>query len=105
MRHARSLWVRRSTEPPGYAVDTTPCGSLKVSSREMGSDIVVTLPQEDRVMDILEISEDLELMGFQICTLEAFCAVCSHSNLALARSINQFINSEQLLNCLHVSGL
>ena len=103
MRYAKSLWARQSTVSPAYSVEPTTSGSFKVISKEMDLDIFLTLPQEDQVMDILEISEDLELMGFQICTLHAFCAVCSHSNLALANSISQYINSEQLLNCLHVS--
>lgn len=105
MRYAKSLWVRQSTRPSGYTVDSTASGSFKVLSKETDFDIFVTLPQEDVVMDVLEISEDLELMGFLICTLEAFCAVCSHSNLTLAKSISQYIDSEQLLNCLHVSPM
>lgn len=101
MIYSKSLWVRQSPDPPKYSTDTS--GPLKIFSKELDYDILVTLPQEDKVMNILEISEDLELMHFLIRTLEAFCAVCSHSNLVLAKSIVQFINSNQILGCLHVS--
>lgn len=100
MVYSKSHWVRQSTKPCSYCTESS--GTLKVFSKEEEYELYVTLPQEDVVMNILEISEDLELMGFHVRTLEAFCAVCSHSNLALAKSITHSIGSEQLLRCLKV---
>lgn len=102
MVYSKSQWVRQSTKPCAYLTENS--GTLKVFAKEEEHEFYVTLPQEDVVMNILEISEDLELMDFHVRTLEAFCAVCSHSNLALAKSINQWIGSEQLMRCLQVSG-
>ena len=102
MLYSKSLWTRQSTEPLNYSTDIS--GPLEVLTREIKYDICVTLPQEDVVMDIREIAEDLELMNFHVHTLKAFCAVCSHSNMLIAKSIVKYINSEQLLKCLHVSG-
>lgn len=101
MLYSKSLWSRQSTDVQNYSTETS--GALEVHTKEMRYDVCVTLPQEDKVMDILEISEDLELMDFHVWTLEAFCAVCSHSNISLAKNLVQFVNSDQLLKCLHVS--
>lgn len=108
MVHSKSYWVRQAPESPKY---TTGCmtgggGALTVTTdKEVEQTISITLPQEDIVMNILEISEDLKLMDFHVQTLDTFCAVCSHSNLSLARSIMTFIDSEQLLKCLQVSNV
>ena len=56
-------------------------------------------------MDILEISEKHTLMNFHIRTLEAYAAVCSHSNLELTKSISQHIDYRQLLQCLKMDGM
>ena len=104
MGFSKSLWVRQNPTPPNYHVTSAVNGSLTISTeKELEYSILVTLPQEDLVMDIIEISEDLKLMDFHIQTIEAFCAVCSHSNLSLAKSITQFIDSEQLMKCLQVN--
>ena len=103
MIYSKSLWVRQYPKSSNYSTESSINGPLKVVTQEMEFDIMVTLPQEDIVMDILEISEDLDLMDFHVRTLEAFCAVCSHSNLSLTKSIARYIDSEQLLRCLQVS--
>jgi hypothetical protein len=102
MLYTKSLWVRQSTKPGTYHTEDS--GALKVFAKEEEHELYVTLPQEDTVMTILEISEDLELMDFHVKTLEALCAVCSHSNLTLVQWINQWISSEQLMKCLQVCG-
>ena len=103
MIYSNSLWVRQSTKPPSYHTENS--GALKVFGKEEEEhEIYITLPQEDAAMTILELSEDLELMDFHVQTLEAFCAVCSHSNLELAKCIDQYISSELLMKCLQVNG-
>lgn len=106
MVYSKSLWSRQSPDPRSCYSTETRGGPLSVSAREEKEqhEILITLPQEDQVMTVLEMSEDLDLMDFHVRTLEAFCAVCSHSNMTLAKSISQYIGSEQLLKCLQVSG-
>ena len=67
--------------------------------------VYITLPQEDKVMDILEVSEKHDLMTFHIRTLETYAAVCSHSNLELAKAIGQHIDCRQLLECIRTPGM
>ncbi len=103
MLYSKSSWVRQSLQSPNYSTESAIDGRLKISTKDLDYDVLVTLPQEDKVMAILEISEDLVLMDFHIRTLEALCAVCSHSNLSLAKSVSQYLDSEQLLKCIQVS--
>ena len=108
MIYFESQWVRQVPQSPKYDIGHTTGdgGALTVSTgEEVEQGVSITLPQEDIVMDLVEISEDWKLMDFHIQTLDALCAVCSHRNVTLARSITTFIDSPQLLRCLQVSLL
>ena len=101
-----SCWRRQPMYQANYKTSVGSRGALQVTTEKDPSlSIFVTLPQEDRVMDILEISEHHKLMNFHIRTLEAYAAVCSHSNLELAKMISQHINCKQLLQCLKTAGM
>lgn len=101
-----SQWLRQPPHKDNYMSTTTPAGALKVvAEREPCYCIYVTLPEEDKVIDILELSESHKLKDFHIQTLQAYCAVCSHSNLTLSESIAQFLDTEQILQCLKIDGV
>ena len=101
-----SCWRRQPMYRTNYRSSVSAGGSLQATTeKEPSLSIYITLPQEDRVMDILEISEKHELMNFHIRTLEAYAAVCSHSNLQLAKGICQHIDGRQLLQCLRTEGM
>jgi hypothetical protein len=101
-----SCWRRQPMYRANYKTSIGSGGSLQVTTeKEPSLTIFITLPQEDRVMDILEISEKHKLMNFHIRTLETYAAVCSHSNLELAEAISQRVNCKQLLECLKTGGM
>ena len=101
-----SCWRRQPMYRANYKTSVGSGGALQVTTeKEPSLSIFFTLPQEDRVMDILEISEKHDLMNFHIRTLEAYAAVCSHSNLELAEAISQRMNCKQLLQCLKTGGM
>ena len=101
-----SCWRRQPLYRANYKTSTASEGALLVTAeKDLSLSIYITLPQEDRVMDILEISEKHDLMNFHIQTLEAYSAVCSHSNLELAKDISRHIDCEQLLQCLRTDGM
>ena len=105
MVHFQSQWVRQVPQSPKYTTGCMPGGGGALTlctDKEVEQSVSITLPQEDNVIDLVEISEDLKLMYFHIQTLDTFCSVCSHGNLSLAQSIITFIDSEQLLSCLQV---
>lgn len=103
---SESCWRRQPMYQANYKTSVGSGGALQVTTeREPSLSIFITLPQEDRVMDILEISEKHKLMNFHIRTLEAYAAVCSHSNLELAKAISQRVNCKQLLHCLRTAGM
>ena len=106
MALSTSQWLRQPPHKHIYTSSTMSTGAFQVSTdRKPCYCIYVTLPEEDRVIDILELSESHSLKDFHIQTLKAYCAVCSHSNLQLAQSIAQFLDSEQLLRCLKIEGV
>lgn len=101
-----SCWRRQPMYRANYKYSIASGGALQLTTeKEPSHSIYITLPQEDRVMDILEISEKHDLMNFHIRTLEAYAAVCSHSNLELTRAISQHIDCRQLLQCLRTDGM
>ena len=101
-----SCWRRQPLFHASYKTSTSPAGALQVTTeKEPSYSISITLPQEDRVMDILEISEKHELMNFHIQTLGTYAAVCSHSNLQVAKAIGEHIDCKQLLQCLKTKGM
>ena len=112
MVHSKSQWVRQDPKVPKYSVDHISCGGTEgeggevvafSTGEEIHQNVSITLPQEDTVMNIQEMAENLKLQDFYIQTLDAFCAISSHSNLEMAQSIVNFFDSEQLMQCLKVS--
>ena len=102
--YLKSRWVRQSLYKANYTVGVTSTGQLKLSAdRERSFSVLVNLPEEERAMDILELSEHHELLDFHIQTLETFCAVCSHSNLELAEKISKCLDSATILRYMRVA--
>lgn len=101
-----SHWLRQPTQRASFSIHPAPGGAFQVSAnRETVYSIFTTLPEEDTTMDILEISEDRQLLDFHIQTLQAYRAVSSHSNLKIAEEIGALMDTEQLLQCLKLDGM
>jgi len=112
MVHSKSEWVRQEPTVPKYSVEHAICGRTEggeavtfTTGEDIHQNVSIILPQEDTVMSIQEMAENLKLQDFYIQTLDAFCAISSHSNLKMAESIVSFFDSEQLMQCLKVSVL
>ena len=75
------------------------------SHREPSFSICATLPEEDQVMDLLELSEDEKLLAFHMSSLRAYAAVSSHCNEAIARKVGAILDPKQLLHCLKLRGM
>ena len=100
-----SQWVRQPAHKVSFTTQPAAGGALQLSSdKEPAYSIFITLPEEDTVMDILEVSENEKLLQFYIHTLEAYTAVSSHSNRQLAEAISFMLDQKQLLQCLKVEG-
>ena len=106
MVHSKSQWVRQTPQSPEYSTKCVGDGQEGALSFTTGEEVIqnisVTLPQEDIVIDMLEMAENLKLQEFYIQTLDTFCAISSHSNLAMVESIITFFDSDQLIQCLTV---
>lgn len=106
MALAPSQWVRQQTKTTNFSIVPTPGGTFQIfADKDPVYSICITLPEEDITMDILELSEDEQLMEFHIQTLKAYAAITSHSNCILTPIIGQVVDSEQLLQCLRTEGL
>jgi len=78
MAFARSQWVRQPVHKASFSTHSVTGGALQLTAeKDPVYSIYATLPEEDTVINILELSENHKLMGFHIQTLEAYSAVCS----------------------------
>ena len=99
-------WVRQPTHKPGFSTSSAAGGTLQLTAeKDPVYSIFATLPEEDTVLSIHELSEHHQLMAFHIQTLEAYSAVCSHSNRPLAETISGLLDPVQLLQCLKAEGM
>lgn len=102
--YMESRWVRQMLYKSSYSVDVASSGELHfISDSKRSFSVLLQLPQEEEVVDILEISEHHSLMEFHIRTLEAYCAVCSHSNLELALQVSECLESVAMLRYMSVA--
>ena len=101
-----SQWVRQAFKSVPYTSVVTSEGAVKVQShKEPTYSICATLPEEDVVINLLELSEHEKLLKFHICSLEAYKAVSSHCNESIAKKVGDILDSEQLLHCLELRGM
>ncbi|GAB0201892.1 ryanodine receptor 1 [Grus japonensis] len=55
------------------------------------------IPEENRCIDIMELSERLDLLRFQWHTLKLYCAVCALGNNRVAHALCSHVDQAQLL--------
>ncbi|KAM9587622.1 ryanodine receptor 1 isoform 3-T3 [Morphnus guianensis] len=55
------------------------------------------IPEENRCIDIMELSEQLDLLRFQWHTLKLYCAVCALGNNRVAHALCSHVDQAQLL--------
>ncbi|XP_025103910.1 ryanodine receptor-like isoform X4 [Pomacea canaliculata] len=62
--------------------------------------LAVHIPDEDRCLDILELTEHSNLLDFHAKTLELYQAVCSHGNHRVANALTKHVDELQLMYCI-----
>ena len=106
MAFVPSQWMRQPVHKANFSTQSVTGGCLQLTAdKEPVYSIYATLPEEDSVINIQELSENHELLEFHIQTLKAYSAVCSHSNQQLAEAISALLDTDQLLQCLRVEGM
>ncbi|KAG8448852.1 hypothetical protein GDO86_015793 [Hymenochirus boettgeri] len=66
------------------------------------------IPEENRCIDILELSERLDMLKFHYHTLKLYCSVCALGNNRVAHALCSHVDESQLLYTIeskHLSGL
>ncbi|XP_073497742.1 ryanodine receptor 1 isoform X6 [Phyllobates terribilis] len=66
------------------------------------------IPEENRCIDILELSERLDMLKFHYHTLKLYGSVCALGNNRVAHALTSHVNESQLLYTIesnHLSGL
>ena len=109
-----SVWMRQ-VPVVGGATPTGPVGSHDCAKlgyagpseqqAQGSSTLTVTLLREDLAFNMLELSEQADLLHFHLRTLEAFRAVCSHGNLKCAEKVGCLWGVEELMCCVGMGGL
>ncbi|XP_043918075.1 LOW QUALITY PROTEIN: ryanodine receptor 1-like [Protopterus annectens] len=59
--------------------------------------MALNIPEENRCIDILELSERLDLLKFHYHTLQLYCAVCALGNNRVAHALCSYVDESQLL--------
>ncbi|XP_075345712.1 ryanodine receptor 1-like, partial [Mycteria americana] len=91
-------WSRMPNE--FLAVETTRLGERQGWVVECTEPLVMMalhIPEENRCIDIMELSEQLDLLRFQWHTLKLYCAVCALGNNRVAHALCSHVDQAQLL--------
>uniref|UniRef100_A0A8C3B4F7 Ryanodine receptor 3 n=1 Tax=Cyclopterus lumpus TaxID=8103 RepID=A0A8C3B4F7_CYCLU len=70
--------------------------------------LAVHIPEENRCLDILELSELEDLRKFHYHTLKLYCALCALGNTRVAHALCSHLDQSQLLNTIdnqYLSGM
>uniref|UniRef100_A0A673MWT3 Ryanodine receptor 3 n=1 Tax=Sinocyclocheilus rhinocerous TaxID=307959 RepID=A0A673MWT3_9TELE len=70
--------------------------------------LAVHIPEENRCVDIMELSEQEELRKFHYHTLKLYCALCAHGNTRVAHALCSHLDQSQLLYAIdnqYLSGM
>nr|XP_055028682.1 ryanodine receptor 3 isoform X6 [Misgurnus anguillicaudatus] len=70
--------------------------------------LAVHIPEENRCVDIMELSEQEELRTFHYHTLKLYCALCAHGNTRVAHALCSHLDQSQLLYTIdnqYLSGM
>ncbi|XP_067310941.1 ryanodine receptor 3 isoform X2 [Pseudorasbora parva] len=59
--------------------------------------LAVHIPEENRCVDIMELSEQEDLRMFHYHTLKLYCALCAHGNTRVAHALCSHLDQSQLL--------
>ncbi|XP_054043774.1 ryanodine receptor 1-like [Rissa tridactyla] len=91
-------WSRMPNE--FLAVDTTRLSERQGWMVECNEPLVMMalhIPEENRCIDIMELSERSDLLRFQWHTLKLYCAVCALGNNRVAHALCSHVDQAQLL--------
>ncbi|KAI7804180.1 putative ryanodine receptor 3-like [Triplophysa rosa] len=70
--------------------------------------LAVHIPEENRCVDIMELSEQEELRKFHYHTLKLYCALCAHGNTRVSHALCSHLDQSQLLYTIdnqYLSGM
>ncbi|XP_052001465.1 LOW QUALITY PROTEIN: ryanodine receptor 3 [Xyrauchen texanus] len=70
--------------------------------------LAVHIPEENRCVDIMELSEQEDLRKFHYHTLKLYCALCAHGNTRVAHALCSHLDQSQLLYTIsnqYLSGM
>ncbi|XP_071656899.1 ryanodine receptor 1 isoform X4 [Patagioenas fasciata] len=99
-------WSRMPNE--FLAVETTRLGERQGWGVECTQPLVMMalhIPEENRCLDILELSERQDLLRFQWHTLKLYCAVCALGNNRVAHALCSHVDQAQLLYAMESAEL
>ncbi|XP_023662899.1 ryanodine receptor 1b isoform X3 [Paramormyrops kingsleyae] len=87
--------VSRVSERHGWMVECT----------EPLTMMALHIPEENRCIDVLELSERLDLLKFHYHTLKLYCAVCALGNNRVAHALCSHVDESQLLYAIESTFL
>ncbi|KAI5618783.1 ryanodine receptor 2 isoform X1 [Silurus asotus] len=93
--HSPQVELTRLEERHGWKAQCT--DSLQV--------MALHIPEEDRCIDILELSELKDLLKFFDHTLRLYSALCAHGNIPVSHALCSHIDQSQLLFALRCSRM
>nr|XP_057915111.1 ryanodine receptor 2 isoform X2 [Doryrhamphus excisus] len=105
----RASWTRMPDRTLNVTVDRPDDShGWRVQCLEPLQVMMLQIPDENRSVDILELSELDDLLTFQYHTLLLYCAVCSLGNTRVCHAICSHVDQSQVLHAIqnpHLPGL
>ncbi|XP_054654360.1 ryanodine receptor 2 isoform X4 [Dunckerocampus dactyliophorus] len=106
---SRALWTRMPDRTLNVMIDRPDDShGWRVQCLEPLQVMTLQIPEENRCVDILELSELEDLLTFQYHTLLLYCAVCALGNTRVCHAICSHVDQSQVLHAIqnpHLHGL
>uniref|UniRef100_H3C4X6 Ryanodine receptor 2b (cardiac) n=1 Tax=Tetraodon nigroviridis TaxID=99883 RepID=H3C4X6_TETNG len=102
-------WTRLPSQAVKVVVDQPDAyGGWTIQCSEALQVMNLQIPDENRCVDILELSELDDLLTFHLHTLRLYCSLCSLGNTRVSHAICSYLDTSQFLHAIqnpHLPGL
>ncbi|XP_077586244.1 ryanodine receptor 2 [Stigmatopora nigra] len=101
-------WTRVPDKPMSVQIDhPDPYHGWRIQCEERLQVLILQIPDENRCVDILELSEDQDLSTSLYHTLHLYCALCALGNTRVCRAICSYVDQSQIFHAIqnpHLPG-
>ncbi|XP_077469715.1 ryanodine receptor 2 [Stigmatopora argus] len=94
-------WTRVPDRPLAVQIDhPDPCHGWRIQCEELLQVLILQIPDENRCVDILELSEDQDLSTSLYHTLHLYCALCALGNTRVCHAVCSYVDQSQIFHAI-----